>query len=444
MSNNSAARSVGVVSLGCVKNRVDTEEMLGNLKAAGWQVTPNPQDATVLVVNTCSFIEPAKQESIDTILELAQYKKTGSCRALCVTGCLAQRYGDTLFQEMPEIDVLVGINQYDRLPSILNQALEGDRVLNTHRRRQEIRAPRALTTPPFSAYVRIGDGCDNRCSYCAIPLIRGGHVSRTKDDVLSEMRSLAQKGVKEQILVAQDSTRFGMERGESLAELLDEAAKIEGIDWLRVLYLYPDETDHALIDTMAGHKNICRYLDLPLQHASGRLLQKMNRRGKMSDIKRLLHYAKDKGFCLRTTFIVGFPGETEEDFEELLAFAREMAFDRMGAFAYSREEDTPAAKMPGQVPEKVKQRRLDALMRLQQEISLKNNQRRVGSAEKALVIGKQGDKYLCRTAFEAPDADGHVIVTAGRPLKSGDFINIRITKADVYDLEAEEIKGESV
>lgn len=215
MSNNSAARSVGVVSLGCVKNRVDTEEMLGNLKAAGWQATPNPQDATVLVVNTCGFIEPAKQESINTILELARYKKTGSCRALCVTGCLAQRYGDTLFQEMPEIDVLVGINQYDRLPSILNQALEGDRVLNTHRRRQEIRAPRALTTPPFSAYVRIGDGCDNRCSYCAIPLIRGGHVSRTKDDVLSEMRSLAQKGVKEQILVAQDTTRFGMERAKA-------------------------------------------------------------------------------------------------------------------------------------------------------------------------------------------------------------------------------------
>lgn len=443
MSNKQVLNSIGVISLGCVKNRVDTEEMLGNLKAAGWQVTPNPQDATALIVNTCGFIEPAKQESIDTILELAQYKKTGNCRALCVTGCLAQRYGDTLFQEMPEIDVLIGINQYDRLPSILNQALEGDRVFNTHRRRQEIYAPRALTTPPFSAYVRIGDGCDNRCSYCAIPLIRGGHVSRTKDDVLSEMRSLAQKGVKEQILVAQDSTRFGMERGESLAELLDEAANIEGIDWLRVLYLYPDETDHALIDTMTGHKNICRYLDLPLQHASERVLQKMNRRGKVNDIKRLLHYAKDKGFCLRTTFIVGFPGETEEDFEELLAFANEMAFDRMGAFAYSREEDTPAAKMPGQVPEKVKRRRLDTLMRQQQEISLKNNQKRVGSAEKALVIGKQGDKYLCRTAFEAPDADGHVIVTAKRPLKLGDFIYIRITKADVYDLEAEEIKGES-
>jgi ribosomal protein S12 methylthiotransferase len=442
--NNSAAKSVGIISLGCVKNRVDTEEMLGNLAAAGWQVTAKPEDATVLIVNTCGFINPAKQESIDTILELAQYKETGKCRVLCVTGCLSQRYGDTLFQEMPEIDVLVGINQYDRLPSILEQALEGDRVFNTRRREQEACPKRVLTTPPFSAYVRIGEGCDNRCAYCAIPLIRGGHISRLKDDVLFEMRGLAQQGVKEQILIAQDTTRFGTERGESLVQLMDEAAQIPSLEWLRVLYLYPDETDLALIDTMAKHQNICRYLDLPLQHASERMLKKMNRRGKIADIKRLLHYARERGFALRTTFIVGFPGETEEDFQELLDFTKEMAFDRMGAFAYSKEEDTPAANMPGQIPEKVKQQRLDALMRLQQTISLENNQKRVGSVEKALVVGKRDDKYLCRTAFEAPDADGEILVTADKPLNLSDFIQIRITKADIYDLEAQEIKGESL
>ncbi len=434
---------VGVVSLGCVKNRVDTEQMLAILTQHGYELTPKPSEADILIVNTCGFINPAKEESIDTILEMAAYKQTGRCRLLVVTGCLSQRYGEELLKDMPEADLIVGINQYDILPDLIGQALSGERILDTRRRAMAPCGGRVLTTGSYTAYVRIGEGCDNRCAYCAIPLIRGGHVSRTESDVLAEMEKLAREGAKEHILIAQDTTRYGQEwSATDLTRLMDKASRIPGIEWLRVLYCYPDETPMSLIDLMASRDNICRYLDLPLQHASPRMLKKMNRRGDIEEAKRLLIHARSKGFALRTTFIVGFPGETEEDFEALMQFTRGMAFDRMGAFAFSPEEDTPACKMDGQVPEEVKQERLNRLMALQKEISLERNRLRFGAREKVLITGRRAGRYTARSQWEAPDADGEIMVSSDVPLQEGSFVAVKITGGGAYDLSAAFISKE--
>ncbi|MBQ9263369.1 MAG: 30S ribosomal protein S12 methylthiotransferase RimO [Clostridia bacterium] len=431
---------IGMVSLGCVKNRVDSEQMLSQLTEVGCQITHEPQEADILIVNTCGFIAPAKEESIDAIFEMAEYKKTGRCKVLCVTGCLAQRYEKDLMDEIPEIDCLLGVSQYARLREHLEAALTGHREADTKRGAGFLECGRILTTPGYSAYIKTGDGCDNRCTYCAIPLIRGSYRSRPKDAILSEIRQMAQKGVKEHILIAQDTTRYGIDIGSSLAELMTEAAAIPGVEWLRSLYMYPDETDLRLLDVMAAHDNICKYVDLPLQHASPTLLKKMNRRGDMAHTRQLLHAARERGFCLRTTFIVGFPGETEDDFKQLMDFTEEIGFDRMGAFTYSPEEDTPAAAMPGQIPEEIKQERLDHLMALQAKISLKRNQSRLGNIEKVLVTGHNGTNYTARSAWEAPDADGEILLFSQQPLKEGAFVQAKITGADTYDLSAEVIK----
>ena len=428
---------IGMVSLGCVKNRVDSEQMLSELTQAGMEITHEPQEADVLIVNTCGFIAPAKEESIDAIFEMAEYKKTGRCKVLCVTGCLAQRYKDDLLSDIPEIDCLLGVSQYAHLTEYLTQALSGQRPADTKRNNGFFECGRVLTTPSYSAYIKIGDGCDNRCTYCAIPLIRGGYRSRPKDAILNEIRQMANQGVKEHILIAQDTTKYGIDNGSSLAELLDEAARIPGVEWLRSLYMYPDETNMRLLETMAKHENICKYLDLPLQHAAPGLLQKMNRRGTVKHTKEMLTAARKMGFCLRTTFIVGFPGETDADFEELMAFTEEMAFDRMGAFTYSPEEDTPAAVMPDQIPEEIKQDRLDRLMALQAKISLERNQSRLGTNEKVLVTGHNGMNYTARSPWEAPDADGEIMLFSNAPLQEGQFIQAKITGADTYDLSAE-------
>ena len=428
---------IGMISLGCVKNRVDSEQMLSQLTQAGMEITPEPKEADVLIVNTCGFIAPAKEESIDAIFEMAEYKKTGRCKVLCVTGCLAQRYREDLLKDIPEIDCLLGVGQYGHLPQYLAEALGGARPADTTRTKGFLECGRVLTTPPYSAYVKTGDGCDNRCAYCAIPLIRGGYRSRPQADILQEMRQLAAQGVREHILIAQDTTRYGRDTGSSLAALLTQAADIPGVAWLRSLYMDPDETDLRLLETMAAHENICKYLDLPLQHASQPLLQKMNRRGDMAHVRRLLQTARDMGFCLRTTFIVGFPGETEADFEELMAFTDEIGFDRMGAFAFSPEEDTPAAVMPDQIPDEIKQSRLDRLMALQARKSLERNRLRVGAIEKVLVTGHNGLHYTARSAWEAPDADGEIHLFSQRPLTEGTFIQAKITGADTYDLSAE-------
>ncbi len=431
---------VGMISLGCNKNRVDSEIALGLLQDRGYTFTGDPAEADILMVNTCGFIEAAKEESIDAILEMAEYKKTGRCKVLVVTGCLAQRYEQSLLEEIPEIDLLMGVNQYEQLADAIDKALQGKRQSLCQEKFNFFEQPRVLTTPFYTAYTRIGDGCNNRCTFCAIPLIRGHYRSRDEKAILAEMESLARQGVREHILVAQDSTRYGTDWQEhtALPELMEKAAAIEGVDWLRVLYCYPDETDQRLLDVMAKHDNICKYLDLPIQHINDTVLKRMHRRGDSSDIRRCLQLARERGFALRTSIIVGFPGETEEQFQELLAFLKEAEFDRLGAFAYSAEEDTPAARMPDQIPEEIKQERLDRLMTLQAEISLKRNLLRLGKTEKVLVtdVGEDG-LILGRSQFEAPETDGEIVFTAKKTPQIGSFVNVKITQAETYDLMGE-------
>ena len=428
---------IGVISLGCVKNRVDTEQMLAILTQHGHTMIQDPAEAEVLLVNTCGFIDPAKEESIETILEMAQYKQTGKCVKLIVTGCLAQRYGDALKEEMPEIDALVGVSQCERIEEALEMAMQGEKPDFRARHNEMLECGRVLTTPAYSAYVRIGEGCNNRCSYCAIPLIRGDYRSRNEEKILEEMQDLSAGGTREQILISQDTTRYGSDTGSSLQQLIQKGAQVPGVEWLRVLYMYPDETDYALLEEMTKHDNVCKYLDLPLQHASMKMLKAMNRRGDIKDAEKMLLWAREHGFTLRTTFIVGFPGETEEDFEELMEFTRRVRFDRMGAFAYSAEEDTPGAEMPDQIPEEIKQERLDRLMALQAEISRELNEERVGKVYKTLVTGHDGLTYIGRTEMEAPDSDGEVHFFAQRELNEGEFVQVRITRADTYDLYGE-------
>ena len=431
---------VGMISLGCNKNRVDSETALGLLRDKGYEFTGDPAEADVLMVNTCGFIESAKEESIDAILEMAEYKKTGRCRLLVVTGCLAQRYEKSLLEEIPEIDLLMGVNQYERLADAIETALQGQKQSLCQEKFDFFEQDRVLTTPGYTAYTRIGDGCNNRCTFCAIPLIRGHYRSRGEKEILEEVRRLAEQGVREHILVAQDTTRYGTDwqAHSALPELMEKAAAIPGVDWLRVLYCYPDETDQRLLDVMAAHDNICKYLDLPIQHINDDILRRMHRRGDSSDIRRCLRLARERGFALRTSIIVGFPGETEEQFRELLDFVEEAEFDRLGAFAYSAEEDTPAARMPDQIPEEIKQERLDRLMTLQARISLRRNRLRVGMVEKVLVTDRSDDGFLLgRSQFEAPETDGEIVFTGKGSPEIGSFVQVKITSAKTYDLTGE-------
>lgn len=437
MAQKLQGKTVGMIALGCVKNRVDSEQMLGMLTNAGCIITDDPANAEILIVNTCGFIAPAKEEAIDTILEMAEYKANGRCQVLCATGCLTQRYGNVLREEIPEIDVMLGVNQYDKLIASLEEALDGQAVTHTETSKRFLECGRVLTTPPYSAYIKTGDGCDNRCAYCAIPLIRGNYRSRSREAILQEMQLLAKQGVKEHILIAQDTTRYGIDTDDSLSSLLEAAAKIEGVEWLRALYMYPDELDEKTLDVMAKYQNICKYLDLPLQHASPTLLKSMNRRGTMEHIRKMLRGARERGFCLRTTFIVGFPGETEDDFKQLMDFTEEMQFDRMGAFTFSPEDDTPAFDMPGQIAEEIKEERLEQLMTLQARISRSRNEMRIGKKEKLLVTGWQGGTYTARSQWEAPDADGEIMLLCNEELQPGAFVDGKIIAADVYDLTAQ-------
>ena len=433
--------TVGAISLGCNKNRVDTESALGLLQNQGFQITSDPAMADILLVNTCGFILSAREESINTILDMAEYKKTGRCRLLVVTGCLAQRYENELMKEIPEIDLLLGVNQYARLGEMIQKALKGKREHLCSDDYSYFEQARLLTTPFYSAYTRIGEGCSNRCTFCAIPLIRGPYRSRNEDSILQEVKSLAEHGVREHILVAQDTTRYGTDHGghTQLPSLMKKISEIPGVDWLRVLYCYPDETNEQLLDLLAETPNICPYLDIPVQHINSDILHRMHRRGTREDILRCVREAKSRGLTLRTTMIVGFPGETEDQFEELMDFVREAEFDRLGAFAYSPEEDTPAAKMKDQIPEEIKEERLERLMALQQKISLRKNLDRIGTTEKVLVTDCN-EKGLClgRSMREAPETDGEIIFNAGSSLPEiGSFVNVRLTRAEPYDLYGE-------
>ena len=435
------AYTVGMISLGCNKNRVDSETALGLLAEKGYRFTSQPEEAEILIVNTCGFIDSAKQESIDTILEMAEYKKTGKCKLLIATGCLTQRYGKDLTDEIPEIDLLMGVNQYAALPDSIEKALRGQRLRLCQDDYEYYEHARILTTPGYSAYVRIGEGCSNRCTFCAIPMIRGPYRSRDERAILAEVEQLASGGVKEIILVAQDTTRYGTDQGgpSALPGLLKKVAAVDGIHWVRVLYCYPDETKEELLDTLAGVPEICPYLDIPIQHINGDLLHRMHRRGTREDILRAVRGARSRNLTLRTSLIVGFPGETEDQFRELLDFVEETAFDRLGAFTYSPEEGTPAARMPGQIPEEIKQERLSRLMTLQQRISLKRNQARIGTTEEMLVTDTNDRGLLLgRSRREAPETDGEIIVRCPGPMpEPGRFVKIKITDAEVYDLKGE-------
>ncbi len=436
-------KKAGVISLGCAKNRVDSEVLIGMLCDLGYEMVNDPRQAEVVFVNTCGFIEPAKEESIEAIFEMAEYKKTGNLKKLFVTGCLSQRYARELSEEMPEVDGFMGVADYSRLPEMLRDAQEGQRPIYMRDGDRFFKANRVLTTPGYTAYVKISDGCDNRCSYCAIPLIRGKYRSRPFADIVEECKSLARRGVTEITLIAQDTSRYGNDfeqKRSLLPELLKTVAEIEGVHWVRVLYCYPDTSDDRLLDTIANTPKVAPYLDLPLQHIDDEMLLSMNRRGNSDWIKSRIRACRDRGITLRTTMIVGFPGETEEKFQKLMDFLKEARFDRLGAFAYSPEEGTVGAAMPGQIEEEIKNRRLDQLMSLQQAISLEQNQKRVGEICEVLVEGEQEGKYVGRSIREAPESDGSIFFSSSKPLVPGQYVMVQLTGADAYDLFGEEIQ----
>ena len=435
-------KKVGMVSLGCAKNRVDTENVLGMLRDRGFEIVNDPEEADVLFVNTCGFIESAKEESIEAILEMAQYKKQGN-KKLYVTGCLAQRYPEALMEEIPEIDGIMGVADYARLFDMMEASEKGARPCYTADGPRFLRTPRVLTTPPYSAFVKISDGCDNRCTYCAIPLIRGGYSSRPFEDIVEECRTLAASGVTEITLIAQDTSRYGCDMGDGkflMPELLEAVSAIEGVHWVRVLYCYPDSTDDRLLDAIANLPKVAPYLDLPLQHIDDDMLRRMNRRGSSEWIKSRIAECRKRGILLRTTMIVGFPGETEAQFETLLNFVKEARFDRLGAFTYSPEEGTAAAEMPGQLEEEEKIARLDQLMMLQQSISMEINEARIGTECEVLVDGFEEGRFYGRSLLEAPESDGCIWLNADRELTPGEYVNVRIIDADAYDLVGEVIE----
>ena len=442
-NNRRTAQKVGLVSLGCAKNLVDSENLLGMLRERGMEIVRDPAEADVIFVNTCGFIESAKEESIDTIFEMAQFKKNGRLKKLYVTGCLAQRYPDALLSEIPEIDGIMGVSDYGRLDGMLADADAGMRPCYTANGARFLRTPRVLTSDGYSAYVKISDGCDNRCTFCAIPLIRGGYASRPFDDIVDECRHLADQGVTELTLIAQDTSRYGCDLGDGhflLPELLEAVCAIEGVHWVRVLYCYPDSSDDRLLDTIARLDKVAPYLDLPLQHIDDTLLKRMHRRGDSALIRSRLAACRARGIIVRTTMIVGFPGETDEQFGELLDFVRDARFDRLGAFTYSQEEGTPAAKMPDQVDQAVKDERLDQLMMLQQGISMELNSERVGTTCEVLVDGvSEEGRWYGRSIYEAPESDGCIWLDGDDTLAPGRYVQARITGADAYDLYAEVI-----
>ena len=438
----------GFVSLGCVKNLVDTEVMLGLLQDGGVELIDDPAEADILVVNTCGFIDAAKEESLQTILQMAEFKKTGRCRGLIVAGCLGQRYQQELLDEMPEVDVILGTAAWGRIQEAVAAALEGRRALfiDSLTTLYDEKTPRISTMPSYSAYVKVAEGCSNCCTYCVIPSVRGAFRSRPIESVVEEVRHLAQKGVREINLVAQDTTSYGKDLyGQpNLVALLKEMAVIEGVEWIRLLYCYPRYFTDELIAYMASEPKICRYVDLPLQHIHDGVLQAMNRRDRQADIDLLLQKIRQAmpDVVLRTSFIVGFPGETEEQFAFLEQWLETARFDHVGVFTYSQEEGTAAGAMAEQVPEEVKQERYHRLMALQSKISEEINRSLEGRELQVIVTGldeERSEVILARSYREAPDVDGQIYVeTSGQDgLKVGDSLKVRIAQGFSYDLVAE-------
>ncbi len=435
---------VSMVSLGCPKNQVDAEMMLSSLKTAGFEIGTEEAAADAIIINTCGFIEAAKAEAIENILEAAQYKTDGNCKALIVTGCLAERYRDDVTEEIPEVDVCVGIGSNKNIAEIVKNAIEGN-CKNSYGEKDELplSGDRILGGYPFTAYLKIADGCNNCCTYCAIPKIRGKMRSRTIEDCVAEAKKLACQGVKELIVVAQDTTAYGEDiYGESkLAELLCELCKIDGINWIRTLYTYPDRITDELLDTIAREEKLVKYLDIPLQHIDGEILKRMNRKGDRESIGALIDKirAKIPEITLRTTFITGFPGETEEQFTSLAEFVKEKRFDRLGCFTYSAEEDTVAAGFENQVAEQIKTDRMENIMEMQMTIAAEKNEEKIGSVTEVLIEGWDDyiKCYFGRTLSDAPEIDGKIFFMSTRPLKIGEFVKVRVNDCIEYDLLGE-------
>lgn len=438
-------KKVLFISLGCDKNLADSEEMLGMLVERGYEITNDETEAEVIVINTCAFIHDAKEESVNTILEMAKYKETGSLKALLVTGCLAQRYKEEIVQEIPEVDGVLGTASYDEILAALDHIFEGESFLKF----KDINSlpknskKRVVTTGGYFEYLKIAEGCDKHCTYCIIPKLRGSFRSVPMEQLLEQAQYLADQGVRELILVAQETTVYGKDLyGEkSLHILLKKLCEIPGIQWIRILYCYPEEIYPELIQTMKEEPKICHYLDLPIQHCSDKILKKMGRRTSKQELVEIVETLRKEipDILLRTTLITGFPGETQEDHEELMDFIDTMEFDRLGVFTYSPEEDTPAAKMPEQVDEEVKLDRQAELMELQQEISLDKGNAKIGSVVEVMIEGKVADEnaYVARTYGDAPNVDGYIFVNTDTELMSGDFARVHVTGALEYDLIGE-------
>ncbi|WP_295357588.1 30S ribosomal protein S12 methylthiotransferase RimO [uncultured Succiniclasticum sp.] len=447
---------LGLISLGCPKNLVDSEVMLGIIEKYHIEITNDPEAAEIIIVNTCGFIESAKQESIDTILSMSAYKTEGCCRYLIVTGCLAQRYAQELFHDMPEVDAIVGTNVYKDIAQVIERVMQGQRVLHLSETDFEIidleglqgnernlPDPRKLTTPSYMAYLKIAEGCDNFCSFCAIPLIRGRYTSKPYEQIMAEARELVERGVKELIVIAQDTTRYGQDLYGKLrlAELLHDLNALPGLKWIRVLYSYPNTFTDELIEAYATLPKVCHYVDLPLQHASDRLLHAMRRRDKLSETKKLLKKLRERipDIVIRTTFIVGFPGETEEDFAILKEFVTEQKFENAGVFQYSQEENTVAATLPEQIPEETKQERYDELMAIQAGVS-EDVHRSMEDRELEVVVedyeSEEDNLVAARSYREAPDIDGSIFVENAPGLNPGDFIRVRIEQGFAYEVVA--------
>ncbi len=433
------------ISLGCDKNLVDSEVMLGLLDKKGYQIVDSEEDADIIVVNTCCFIHDAKEESIQTILEMAEYKKEGKLKALIVTGCLAQRYQQEIIDEIPEVDAVLGTTSYDHIVEAVEEALAGNGhvVLEDVDALPDVKEKRLVTTGGHYAYMKIAEGCDKHCTYCIIPKLRGNYRSVPMEKLLAEAKDLADQGVKELILVAQETTVYGKDLyGEkSLHKLLRELCKISGIQWIRILYCYPEEIYDELIQTIKEENKVCHYLDLPIQHASDAVLKRMGRRTSKAQLVEIIEKLRKEipDISLRTTLITGFPGETQEQHEELKDFVDEMEFDRLGVFTYSPEEDTPAATMTEQIPEEVKEDRQAELMELQQEIAFDLAEDMAGREVLVMIEGKVADEnaYVGRTYKDAPNVDGLIFINTDEELMSGDFARVRVTGALEYDLIGE-------
>lgn len=439
---------LGMVSLGCPKNLVDSEVMLGLIREKNFTVTNDPADADIIIVNTCGFIESAKEESINTILQMSEYKTQGSCRYLIVTGCLSQRYADELAQSIPEVDAFVGTECFTDISWVIEQVMDGKKVLHMTRNtaEQPVEMPRMLTTPEYMAYLKIAEGCDNCCSYCIIPKLRGPYTSRPYEAVMAEAKELAASGIKEIIVVAQDTTRYGEDLYGKLMlpQLLQDLNDLEGIEWIRVMYCYPNNFTDELIEAFATLPKVCKYVDLPLQHASNSLLASMNRYDTKEQVEALLKKLRTSipGIVIRTTFIVGFPGETEADFEELKEFVAAQHFENAGVFKYSQEEGTVAGAMPNQIPEEIKENRYHELMALQAEISEELHQDLEGQELDVVIEGFDEENpslAVARSYREAPDIDGSIFVENADNLHIGDFTKVRILQGFTYELVAEQI-----